>query len=83
MLVVPRAGAPVQGGDLVRQLGTQMRREHVGKEVVIPVPVARVIEWDDKEVPPVERLQPRGALGLARNGIAQRAVQAVENGGLE
>jgi len=60
-----------------------MRREHFGKEVVIAIPVAPVIERNDKEVASLQGLQPRVAFLLAGDGIAQRATQPVENGGLE
>ena len=60
-----------------------MRREHVGKEVVIAIPVALVIQRHDKEVASLQGLQAHAAPRLAGDGIAQRAIQPVENGGLE
>ena len=73
MLLVPRARAPVQRGDQLGLLRPQMRGEHVGKEVVIAIPVTPVVQRNDKEVAALERLQPRRAVLLAGDGIAQRA----------
>jgi hypothetical protein len=50
MPLVPLAGSPMQRRYLIGLLRQQMRREHFGKEVVIAIPVARVIERNDKEV---------------------------------
>ena len=83
LLLVPRARAPMQRGYLIGLLRPQMRREHVGKEVVIAIPVALVIQRHDKEVAALQGLQQRAAFLLAGDGIAQRATQPVENGGLE
>ena len=60
-----------------------MRMENVGKEVMIAIPVALVIQRNDKQVASLQGLQQRVAFLLAGDGIAQRATQPVENGGLE
>ena len=83
MLLVPLARAPMQRRYLIGLLRHQMRRENFGKEVVVAIPVPRVIERNDKEVAALQGLQPRVAFLLAGDGIAQRAIQPVENGGLE
>src|SRR5579872_3553111 len=56
MLRVPLAGAPMQRRYLIGLLRPQMRREYFGKEVVIAIPVARVIERHDKEVASLQSL---------------------------
>ena len=83
VLLVPLTGTPMQSGYLIGLLRHQMRREHFGKEVVIAIPVALVIQRNDKEVAALQGLQPRVAFLLAGDGIAQRTTQPVENGGLE
>ena len=83
MMLVPLARALMQRRYLIGLLRHQMRRENFGKEVVIAIPVALVIERNDKEVASLQGLQPRVALLLAGDGIAQRTTQSVENGGLE
>ena len=60
-----------------------MCREHFGKEVVIAIPVALVIQWHDKEVATLQGFQACAAFLLAGDGIAQWAMQPVEDGGLE
>src|SRR5258708_29373788 len=82
MTFVPLARAPVQCRDLLGLLCQQMRSEHVSKEVVIAIPVAFVIERNDKEVASLQGFQPRAAFFLTSDGIAQRTTQPVENGGL-
>ena len=57
--------------------------ENFGEEVMVAKPLALIIQWDDKEVASLQGLQPRLAFFLVGDGIAQRAVQPVENGGLE
>src|SRR6266567_6918380 len=83
IVLVPLARAPVQSSYLMGLLRQQMHREHFGKEVVIAIPVALVIERNDKEVASLQGLQPLAAFLLAGDGIAERAMQPVENGGLE
>ena len=51
--------------------------------MVVAVPAALVIERDNKEVSSLQGFQQHVAFLLVRDGIAQRATQAVENGGLE
>ena len=68
---------------LIGLLRHQMRVENVGKEVVIAIPAALVIQRHDKEVASFQGLQPRLAFLLAGDGIAQRAIQPVENRSLE
>src|SRR5262249_21195112 len=83
MLLVPRTRASMQHWYQIRLLGPQVRLEHLGEQVVIAIPLAPVIQWNNKEVAAMERLQPRTATRLATHRIAQRAAQAVENCGLE
>ena len=55
--LIPVAGSPMQLGDEARLLVEQVGLEHIGEEVVVPVPTTLVVERDEKEVRPVERLQ--------------------------
>ena len=73
---VPRTRALMQRGYLVGLLRQQMRIEHVGKEVVVAIPVALIVQRHDKEVASLQGLQPRAAFLLAGDGIAQRAIKA-------
>src|SRR4028118_1563723 len=51
--------------------------------MVIAIPLAPVIQRNDEEVASLQGLQQRVAFLLAGDGIAQRANQPLENGGLE
>ena len=62
MLLVPLARAPMQRSYLIGLLRSQMRRENFGKEVMIAIPVAPVIQWNDKEVASLQGLQPARCL---------------------
>ena len=81
--LVPRARPPVQRRDLVGLLCQQMRAENVGKEVVVAIPEAPVVQRDDEEVAALQGLQPRRASLLVGDGVAQWAVQPVQDGGPE
>jgi hypothetical protein len=51
--------------------------------VVVAIPVALVIQPNDEEVASLQGLQHPSAVLLVGDGIAQRATQPLENGGLE
>ena len=57
--------------------------KHVGEEVVVAVPGALGVERHDEEVSTLEVRQRPGAVGAAGDGVAQRAVKSVEDGGAE
>ena len=46
----------MQRSYLIGLLGQQMRSENLGKQVVIAIPVAPVVERNDEEVAAMERL---------------------------
>ena len=76
----PADGAPAtQLGLLVEQA----RLEHVGEQVVVAIPPSPVVERDEEQVPSIERLQRRLATVLAGDGIAQRAIHARQDRGLQ
>ena len=81
--LVPRARPPVQVRDVVGLLVKQARAQHVGEEVVIAIPPAAVVERDQEQVPAIQRLQHGLAVVLAGDGVAQRAAQPVQDGGLQ
>ena len=68
---------------LIGLLLHQVRMENIGKEVVIAIPLALVVQRNDKQVASLQGLQQHFAFFLTGDGIAQRAAQPVENGGLE
>ena len=79
----PGAGALMQIRHLFGVLGEQTCVEHVGEQVVVAVPGALGVERDNEEVSPLEVRQRPRALGAAGDGVAQRAVEPVEDGGAE
>ena len=83
VLLVPRARPPVQVRHLVGLLVQQARLQHVGEEVVVAIPLAAVVERDQEQVAALQRLQHGLAAVLAGDGIAQRAAQPVQDGGLQ
>src|SRR5215208_4102869 len=83
IMLVPLARAPMQSRYLIGLLRHQMRIENFGEEVMITIPLALVIQRNDKEIASLQGLQSRVAFLLVGDGIAQRAVQPLENGGLE
>ena len=83
VLLVPLAGPPVQARHLTGLLVEQPRLQHVGEQVVVAVPLAAVVERDQEQVAPVQRLQDRLAAGAPGDGIAQRTAQPVQDRGLQ
>jgi len=79
----PRAGPPVQVRHLVRLLVEQARVQHVGKQMVVAIPLAAVIQRDQEQVPPVQRLQHGLAAALPGDRIAQRTAQPAQDAGLQ
>src|ERR687893_1223980 len=75
ILLVPLARAPMQGRYLSGLFRHQLRIENVRKEVVVAKPMALVVQRNDKEVASLQGLQPRVAILLIGDGIAQRATQ--------
>ena len=81
--LVPCRRSRVQPGDLVGMERPQPGAEDLGEERVIAVPASLVVERDDQEVRALELLEPRLAVGLAGDGLAQRTAQAVEDRGAQ
>src|ERR671921_769258 len=75
--------SPMQSGYLIRLLRPQMRKENFCKEVMVAKPMAFIIQRNDKQVASLQGLQQHATFFLVGDGIAQRAIQPVENGGLE
>ena len=67
----------------LRQLVGQARAQDVGEEVVIAVPAAPVVERDQEQVPPLQRVQHGLAIAALGHGVAQRAAQPVQDRGLQ
>ena len=83
VLLVPFARPPVQVRHLAGLLVQQPRLQHVSEQMVVAIPPAAVIERDQEQVPPVQRLQHRLAATLPGDGIAQRTAQPAQDGGLQ
>jgi hypothetical protein len=83
--LVPLAGAAVQHADVAGAFGQQSCVEDVGEEAVVAVPAAVVVQRDQQQVAPLQRLQHRSArpaVGRAGDRVAQRAAQPLEHGGV-
>ena len=77
--LVPRAGPAMKLGNDVGLLVEQPGVEHVTEKVVVAVPGAVIVQGDEEQVRPVERLQCRLAVTAAVDGVAERARQSVED----
>jgi hypothetical protein len=83
VVLVPLARPPMKLRDAVGLLVRQARPKNVGEELVVAIPAAAEVERDQEQVAAIERLQHELATALAGDGIAQRAAQPVQDGGLE
>jgi hypothetical protein len=73
----------VELADAFGLLVEETRAQHVGEEVVVPVPVPAIVERYDEEVRPVELLEHRLAARRAGDGIAQGTGEPVEDTGVQ
>ena len=83
VLLMPRTRPAVQFGHVVRLLIDQSRLQHLGEQVVVPIPMTVVIEGHEEQIGPVERLQHRSAVTASRDGIAEWRIHAAENRGAQ
>ena len=79
----PVGGPAVHRCHAVRILATQVRAQHVGEQLVVPVPLASVVQWDEEQVGPLQLTQHRGSVGSPGDRVAQRAGEAVEDARVE
>ena len=75
----PGARTAMELGHVVGMLVEQPGPEQVGEQVVIAVPAAPVVERDEEQVGPLERLEHRRPAGPAGDRVAQRAGEPVED----
>ena len=83
VVLTPVACPPLQVSNVVSLLVQEACSQHVGKQVVIAVPVALIIERDQEQIPSLDRLKRGLAAVLAGDRIAQGAVQPAQNGRLQ
>ena len=81
--LVPSAGPPVQLRHLAGLLIQQPRLQHVSEQMVVAIPAAAVIQRDQEQIPPIQRLQHGLAAALPGNRIAQRPAQPAQDGSLQ
>src|SRR5664279_4033640 len=60
-----------------------MRTQHVGKELVVAIPAAAIVERDQEQVPAFQSLERGLATVLPDNRVAQWAAQPAQDGGLQ
>jgi hypothetical protein len=73
----------VEVGDLVGPSVEEVRGQDLREQVVVAVPAAGAVQRDEEQVGAVQVLEHVLAGGVAGDGLAQRATQPVEDGGLE
>ncbi len=61
-------------------MSLELAEQHLAKEVVIAIRVARPVEWDDEEVHVVEGLEHPGRPAPFQHRVAKRTVHRVEDG---
>ena len=69
VLLVPLGRAPMELRDVLGPLIAQARLEHVGEQMVVAIPLPPVVQGDEEQVPPLERLEHRLAAVLAGDGV--------------
>jgi hypothetical protein len=86
-LVVPALRlAPLRSAQAERRHGggvaaAELAAQHVAEEVVVPVPLAAVVERHEEEVGLLDRLEHPGRVRAPEHGVAERRAELVEHGG--
>ena len=81
--LVPVTGTKMQDGWQRRLYLLQVAAQHLGKQVVVAVPVPLVVQRDHKQVRPLERFQHRLAPLLLCHRIAEWLAEAVQDRGVQ
>jgi hypothetical protein len=61
----------------------QMHAQYIGEKMMVAIPISPVIQWNEKQIAPLQTFQSRLASWLRSDGVTERAVQAVKNRGLQ
>ena len=83
VLLVPGRGGAVQLGHAVGELALQVGAQEIGEQVVVAPPPPLLVERDQEQAGPLDRLQQLLAVRAAHHGVAQRPAQPVEDRGLQ
>ena len=78
--LIPAAGSLMQQRNLPRPFAEQAGPKHIGKEAVIAVPFAPVVQRNDKQVGTLQRLEHVAPVLAAGHGVTKRTGQPVKNG---
>jgi len=80
---VPLVGPAMQLRNLVRHTTLQAVHQEIAHQVVIPIPAIFFIDRRQQQLLMIERFQQLGAAWISCNGLAQRTVKTVKDGGLK
>jgi hypothetical protein len=83
VLLVPPGGSEVQRRQQLGPLALEAAPQKVGEEVVVTVPDPVVVQRDDQQVLPLQRLQREPPVVAACEGVAQGAAEAAQDRGLQ
>ena len=83
LLLVPRRRSPQDGPGRVGFASGQLGAKQVGQEVVEPEPGAIVVERDQEEVGAFQPVEAPTRAGPVQDGVAERAADPFEHGGVE
>jgi hypothetical protein len=83
VVLAPAASTLVQEGDGFPLLLVQARPEDVDEQVVVPLPLALVVQREEEQVGALQPCQRRVSVVAAGDGVAQGPGEPVEDGGAE
>src|SRR5437764_14718588 len=81
MSFVPTARSAVKGAYSVRIAGPRLLLQDIREKLMVAIPLTPVVERDDEKVSSFQVFQDPLPIAFARDGIAQRAAESVENRG--
>jgi hypothetical protein len=76
---IPLARSPMEQWNAFGSFRSQARSERLGEQMVVPVPLAVVVERDDEHVCPVQRLELGVGVVASRDPVAQRPAQLAQH----
>src|SRR6266487_1800058 len=81
-LLEPLTGPAVQLRNQDRLCLPQTGAQHLGKQVMVAIPLPFIVKGNQEQVAPLDLRQPRLAIVSAAHGIAQGATEPIQQTGL-
>ena len=82
VVLVPLGGPQVELGDHTWLSSPQLRQHQPPEQMVVPVPLAVTVEWDDEQVAALQPIEDVARACLVQRRVAQRTAHVLEDRGV-